>query len=199
MLLFGVGCKDKAPTAATPETPTAPGSCTQDSDCVISCETRGGCCHAPCCETVISSAELADTQRYNASHCTDEDRKHCPTVGGCVIPDYLVVPRCQEHRCVGEKVPKAGSAAAGSATAGSADTGSAAFALACKTAADCTVVNMDPCDKCGCERTPVAISDEAKAKAAAAAIKCSGAKDPRVCGECMPAKADCVGGRCVAK
>jgi len=73
------------------------------------------------------------------------------------------------------------------------------YDTSCKTVDDCAVANAHPCDKCGCAQTPIAAKEAARFKAAAAAIACGPYDDSRVCGECMPARVDCVKGRCVAK
>ena len=151
-----------------------------DGDCVISCEGKGGCCNAPCCETAILSSEANAIAAYNRDHCPKNPQ--CPTVGGCQM-DNIVSAKCQAGACVAVKTPRPPT-----------------FGIACKTTDDCTVINMDPCDKCGCAQTPVQKSEEQRAKAYAATIICDQkVPDNRQCGECMPARVECVHEGCVAK
>ena len=180
-------CSSKSPPAGTPDKPAA---CTADTDCVVSCENRGTCCAAPCCQTVTTAAAAEATAAYNREHCTADDRAHCPDVGGCPM-DSVVVPRCKQGACVAETKPIAHAAPDAVDPAG--------YDTSCKTVDDCIVVNAHPCDKCGCAQTPIAAKDAARFNAAAAAIRCGPQADPRVCGECMPARVDCVNGRCVTK
>ena len=177
-------CEGKStPTSKTPEpTPTpAAATCKDDSDCVISCEGKGSCCIAPCCETAILSSEANAIASYNRDHCPKNPQ--CPTVGGCQMAEN-VTAKCQAGACVAVKTPRP-----------------MTFGVApCSSDADCTVVNLSPCDKCGCAQTPIVKTEEQRAKDYAASISCDQkVPDNRVCGECMPAQVTCKSGACVTK
>lgn len=104
MVLALIGCKDKAPSAKSPEPAQAvPATCKQDSDCVISCEQRDGCCAAHCCETAMLASEDQAIEAYNRTHCPKDPQ--CPTVGGCPM-DNIVTARCQDGACVADKKPR---------------------------------------------------------------------------------------------
>ena len=104
VLALAVGCKDKSPATKAPEPTPVPTTCTQDSDCVISCDKRDGCCAAPCCETAILATEATAIEQYNRTHCPKNPE--CPTVGGCPM-EYTVTPHCKAGACVVEKTPMA--------------------------------------------------------------------------------------------
>jgi hypothetical protein len=86
--------------------PPADIKCTSDDQCTISCDSRGGCCHAPCCSSVVHKDIAADAVAFNRENCTKDDFAKCPNVGGCVEEPFIVTPRCRAGACVGERVPR---------------------------------------------------------------------------------------------
>jgi hypothetical protein len=87
-------------------TPTAADAiCKSDDDCVISCESRGSCCHNPYCEAVQHRTLAADAVAFNGDKCKAEDFARCPTIGPRAKVDHTITPRCRAGACTGERVP----------------------------------------------------------------------------------------------
>jgi hypothetical protein len=178
IVLVLVACGSSKSTSAPAPTGAA---CAADTDCVISCESRDDCCHNPYCETVQPLAVVHDVEEYNREHCKTLDYK-CPQVGDRSESFYNVVPRCKQGACVAEQQPTGVDVTK--------------YDRACKTADDCKVVKVHPCDKCGCPDRAIAAGELARFTAARDAIVC--APDERQCGECRGYVAACESGRCVA-
>jgi hypothetical protein len=95
------------PDAAPSTSPSAVTvGCQIDADCVVSCESRGHCCHNPFCEGAESASVARDATDYNAKHCTPADKTRCPIIGGRIQPDYVVTPRCKAGQCVADRSVK---------------------------------------------------------------------------------------------
>jgi hypothetical protein len=95
-----------ASTASCKKTSSGPHPCTVDSECVISCESRGNCCNNPYCEGAQHAADDREIREENSKRCTQADRKDCPVVGARMEVDYRIVPKCKASACIAEKVPK---------------------------------------------------------------------------------------------
>jgi hypothetical protein len=172
--------------AAAPTKPTAAAKCTRDGDCVISCESKGNCCSAPCCATAGLASEAAEVAAYNREHCKPGD---CTDVVGACDTTEVVTPRCQAGTCVAEKT-----------SANSQIVDMTQFDRSCAAASDCAVVNAHPCFECECAQEPIAAKDVPKFRAAAAAVRCQRKKNDLVsCEPCTPARVDCVAGTCQRK
>lgn len=185
---------------------TPAGQCNVDSDCVISCDTRGDCCNSPFCENVQHKDTAAANAAFNAKECTPEKRQHCPVVGGRETPNYRIVPTCKAGSCVGVREPLPGAATAAPDASspaqlppgGSEVVDTRGYVKTCKTKADCKIVKDDPCNHCSCADKAIAATEIARFEAAATAIKC-GPREPIHCGECRGFFADCLDGQCIAK
>jgi hypothetical protein len=89
------------------KTSAAPRACTADGDCVIGCNQAGDCCGHPYCESAQHADDAREAREENQKHCTDKDRKNCPSYGARRPPNYDVVVHCKASQCVAEHVPKA--------------------------------------------------------------------------------------------
>lgn len=94
-----VACKKTA------ESPAGPRQCKADDECVLSCDSKGDCCHDPYCEQAAHRDDAAEARAFNAERCTAEARARCPQIGARLPPDYAVTPRCRAGACVAEKTP----------------------------------------------------------------------------------------------
>jgi hypothetical protein len=188
------GGSKQEPAPTPPPQPPAAG-CTSDSDCVISCATKGDCCPDPYCERVQSKTAHAEATQANAG-CTKADVDKCPSVGARIAVDWRIVPRCKAGACDAEKVPNApagGSGIAGLSLPVMIDFKS--YDLSCKTAEDCVHVKGAPCDPCDCSRIPIAKRELPRYEAAAKAITCKPVGYG--CGKCNERPGpECVDGRC---
>jgi hypothetical protein len=99
LLASSAGCKKTS-------TPSGPRTCAADSDCEISCDHAGDCCHFPYCESAQHRDDAKDAREANQKRCTPADQNQCPQIGSRMQVDYRVVPRCKASACVAEKVPK---------------------------------------------------------------------------------------------
>ena len=186
LLVLLVACKSP-PAKESPKPFQLSTTCNSDSDCVISCESKGNCCNAPYCESVQTAAADTAIRDFNAKHCNPDARAQCPVVGGAPTPDYVIAPRCKEHACVAEKVPHIAVAM---------------WNRACKADADCIAVKTNPCPSCGCPDEATLASNQQMYTDAVARIQCP-SPDPtapqKVCGECKPPEPVCVSGQCALK
>jgi len=105
LLLFSLLLSSSASCKKT-STPSGPRPCSADSDCEISCDHAGDCCHFPYCESAQHKDDARDARETNQKRCTADDQKNCPQIGSRMEPSYRVVPRCQASACVAEKIPK---------------------------------------------------------------------------------------------
>lgn len=89
-------------TAAEQQPPEQGYTCTDDSQCRMSCVGETDCCGNPCgCDTVRHVDDHERVQKLQIEHCSDKIEE-CPDVGACA-PDYdYAVPKCVEGKCVGE-------------------------------------------------------------------------------------------------
>lgn len=83
--------------------PPAPGVCTMDADCVISCARPNECCDQLCepCEQAWHRDLLAEHQAWKGTACADTE---CP-VARCKQPTEQTIAVCREGACVVERQP----------------------------------------------------------------------------------------------
>lgn len=83
--------------------PPAPGVCTMDADCVISCARPNECCDQLCepCEQAWHRDLLAEQQAWKSGAC---DQTECP-VARCKQPTERTTAVCREGACVVEREP----------------------------------------------------------------------------------------------
>jgi hypothetical protein len=71
----------------------------------------------------------------------------------------------------------------------------------CAADSDCTLVNPQPCAKCGCTDDPIAVKEQDRFRAAMSDVKCPD-YDPWPdidCGSCMDYEAYCDAGQCQSR
>jgi hypothetical protein len=99
-LLFACSAREDTAKAGAPDK----AACQKDGDCVVSC--RDECCSGCSCDTVVSASYAEWSGRTFDARCDPEVRGRCPMLD-CAKPEYKTVPRCQQGRCAGERVPLA--------------------------------------------------------------------------------------------
>ncbi len=178
-----VACSDHhappAPTASGSAAPVASPQCTQSSDCVIAAPPT-----SPCCLHSGSVAAMSRTQRDAlpttlAASCTQEQVVECPPPSG--NQDLLAV--CQAGVCVAE--------------AHRTTLDLATFSRACEHDSDCTLVQRDSCNSCGCADVPIANTDKSRYLEDLGRLVCTGIAIHN-CGLCDPATPHCSRGQCEA-
>jgi hypothetical protein len=80
--------------------------CKSDDDCVISCESRGSCCHNPYCDAVVHRAIAADAVAFNEARCKPADFEKCPQIGARAERTFTITPRCRAGACMAEQIPR---------------------------------------------------------------------------------------------
>src|SRR5260221_14151958 len=93
--------RGKPVEATDVDRPAATGSsCSADSDCVISCDTKADCCSDPSCATAVMASAAQDVLTYRTAHCKDADNSKCPELPA---PKFTVRAACQTGKCVAIK------------------------------------------------------------------------------------------------
>jgi hypothetical protein len=165
--------------------------CADDDDCRLSCLERGNCCGEP--PFCAQARHWDDHQAIEAtrSNCTDFDYNTCPTPDHAV-PDEVAVPVCKRKRCEVKMIEREGPPA---------PLDLAGYDRSCSKDDDCTVVDNQPCAKCGCGQHPINVNEAARFREAIAAVKCP-AHDPWPgidCGSCMEPTPVCDAGQCTVR
>src|SRR5258706_11935097 len=93
--------RGKPVEATDVDRPAATGStCSADTDCVISCDTKADCCSDPGCATAVMATAAADVLTYRSAHCTDAQTKKCPDIPA---PKFTVRAACKQGACIAIK------------------------------------------------------------------------------------------------
>lgn len=166
--------------------------CDDDGDCLLSCIEVDDCCTKSCgCdkarhgkdnEAII--AKRRDCSSFDWSSCKQED---------CAQENEVAyVPKCKRHRCVAEKLERKPPPA---------PIDTRKYDRTCKVDADCTLVNPQPCDKCGCASTPIASREQSRFADAMAKVECPPYDPwPNIqCGSCVSPEVFCNAGQCATR
>jgi hypothetical protein len=96
-----------APACSRTNTPdvAAVSTCAADEDCTFWCETKGGCCHNPYCETPALAVQARAIEQYNREHCTSSDYAHCPQIGSRAPTRERTELHCRSGACVVDRIP----------------------------------------------------------------------------------------------
>jgi hypothetical protein len=161
--------------------------CDDDGDCLLTCERADDCCTPQCCDQAMHGADV-EKIRAAKRDCSTFDYATC--AAATCDPATTYVATCQRRRCVAEKVE-------GKPPPPPIDTRD--YDRSCRTDDDCTLVQTQPCAKCGCPDVPLATRERERFAAALGAVKCP-PYDPWPdidCGSCMSPEVSCEAGQCV--
>jgi hypothetical protein len=182
---------DKPAKSTEPAKPEEPQTkCDDDDDCRLSCIEPGNCCgEPPFCDKARHWDDHAKVEATR-TNCLDFDYQTCPQADHAV-PDEVALPKCKRKRCIVETIEREPPPAPIDVSG---------YDRTCASDADCVVVHVQPCAKCGCGQHPIAASEHEKFRAAIDAVKCP-PHDPWPdidCGDCRAATPRCEQGQCTA-
>jgi hypothetical protein len=190
--LLGCTSSQKPPGEVAKTAPSEEGRatpCDDDNDCVLSCSEPGDCCGEPPFCKQARHWDDHNAIQATRTNCSNFDWSSCPQAH--FVEDEVAIPVCKRKRCKVKIIPREPPPA---------PIDTSGFDRSCTTVEDCTLVQSQPCAKCGCAGDPINAKELDRFNEAMAAVKCP-PYDPwpnMVCGSCAEPTVRCEAGRCEA-